>query len=70
MFSSSSGLASWLGKLPSSSQYNSITSQPILRKNSGANFPAVPFPASTTTLSWRWDFTLLARSSRYWGMIS
>ena len=54
--SGSIGLASWLGKLPSSSKYISISSTraaPRRSKTAGAVSPAIPLPASTTTLSLR-----------------
>ena len=53
MFSSISGSGRWWGKLPSDSQYSSVTSQPSRRSRSGAKLPAMPLPASTTTRSGR-----------------
>ena len=38
----------WLGKLPSTSLNNSMTSQPIARNMDGAVAPAMPLPQSTT----------------------
>ena len=55
-FSGSSGLASWFGKLPSSSKYSGTSSigrgsRPAARPSTaGTVWPAIPLPASTTTL--------------------
>ena len=53
---SSIGLASWFGKVPSSSKYigtSSTRSSPRRPNTAGAVWPAMPLPASTTTLSRR-----------------
>ena len=49
------GLASWFGKDPSSSKYSGITctAPPSREKTAGAVHPAMPLPASTTTVSGR-----------------
>jgi hypothetical protein len=46
----SSGFGLYFGKVQSKLQSNSITSQPIPLKISGAKIPAVPFPQATTAL--------------------
>ena len=46
----SSGFGLYFGNVQSSSQSNSITSQPIPFKISGAKIPAVPLPQATTAL--------------------
>ena len=48
--SKSSGLGLYFGNVQSRLQSNSITSQPIPRKISGAKIPAVPLPQATTAL--------------------
>lgn len=53
MFFGSSGLASWLGKVPSSSKYMGTTSTGSGSKTLGTVWPAMPLPASTTTFSGR-----------------
>ena len=54
-FSGSIGLASWFGKVPSSSKYSGTMStwSPRRSKTAGAVWPAMPLPASTTTFSRR-----------------
>jgi len=47
---SSSGFASWFGKVPSGSQNRGTTSTLSSLRRSGANGPAAPFPASITIL--------------------
>ena len=58
----SSGLGLYFGKLKSSLQSNSITSQPIPLKISGANIPAVPLPQATTALIFFFNLFFLIRS--------
>lgn len=75
MLWSSSGFASWFGKLPSGSQYSSVTIAPSLRRSSGMNGPAAPLPASITTLSGFFRFglsfgTAWSRRARYAGHMS
>ena len=48
--SRSSGLGLYFGNVQSSLQSNSITSQPIPLKISGAKIPAVPLPQATIAL--------------------
>ena len=57
-FSGSSGLAGWLGNVPSSSKYRGTTSSgsgssTASPSTAGVVSPAIPLPASTTTLSGR-----------------
>ena len=49
------GLASWFGKLPSSSKYMSVVSSGSPAKTAGTVCPPMPLPASTTTFSGRID---------------
>ncbi len=49
----SSGLASWLGKEPSSSKYIGTTSRGRPDSTTGTVCPPMPLPASTTTFSGR-----------------
>lgn len=44
------GLASWFGKVPSSSKYIGTTSSGRPSKTVGTVWPPMPLPASTTTL--------------------
>ena len=53
MFFGSSGLASWLGKVPSSSKYIGTRSRGRPSKTVGTVWPPMPLPASTTTFSGR-----------------
>ena len=50
-FSSMSGLASWFGKVPSTSMHRPVVRQGSLPKSRGATMPAMPLPASSTTLN-------------------
>src|SRR5699024_7360038 len=58
-FAGSSGFASWLGKVPSSSKYSGTTSRPTsgspasVPSTAGTVSPAIPLPASTITFSVR-----------------
>ena len=65
VFSSISGSGRWFGKVPSDSQKSSMTSAPRRRSSSGAKLPAMPLPASTTTLSGRARVTRAAMASKY-----
>src|SRR5918996_1649848 len=47
------GLASWLGNEPSSSKYSRTTVRPATSSTDGTVCPAMPFAASTTTVSGR-----------------
>lgn len=47
------GLASWLGKVPSSSKYIGITVSGSPARTVGTVWPPMPLPASTTTLRGR-----------------
>ena len=49
----SSGLASWLGKEPSSSKYSGTISRGSPERTTGTVCPPMPLPASTTTFSGR-----------------
>ena len=53
MFFGSSGLASWFGKVPSSSKYIGTTSMGRPSNTSGTVWPPMPLPASTTIFSGR-----------------
>ena len=61
----SSGLGLYLGKFQSRLQSNSITSQPISLKISGANIPAVPLPQATTAFNFLFILFLFIKSSLY-----
>ena len=50
-FSSSSGLASWFGNVPSTSMQSDVTWQGRRSKSCGATRPAMPLPPSRTTLN-------------------
>ena len=52
-FSGSIGLASWLGNVPSSSKYIGTRSMGSPSSTFGTVYPAIPLPASATTLSGR-----------------
>ncbi len=52
-FSRFRGSGWWLGKFPSGWQNRGTTRQPNPSKNFWIKSPAVPFPASATTLSFR-----------------
>ncbi|MNT07340.1 hypothetical protein D3C72_1420400 [compost metagenome] len=56
-FSGLLGSGWWLGKLPSTSENSSVTSQPRARKMPGAVAPAMPLPLSTTIFIGRASFT-------------
>ena len=49
----SSGFASWLGKVPSSSKYSGTISSGSPARTTGTVCPPMPLPASTTTFSGR-----------------
>ena len=63
-FSGLLGSGWWLGKLPSTSLYISMTSQPIARKMPGAEAPATPLPQSTTIFNGRASLISLRMRSR------
>ena len=46
-----SGLASWLGNVPSTSKHSRVVRQGRRSKSFGATSPAMPLPASSTTLN-------------------
>ena len=46
-----SGLASWFGKVPSTSKHSVVTLQGSCSNSRGATIPAMPLPASSTTLN-------------------
>ena len=50
-FSSISGLASWFGKVPSTSKHSRVVLQGSRSNSRGATMPATPLPASSTTLN-------------------
>src|SRR5262245_8319985 len=50
-FSSSNGLASWFGKVPSMSMQSDVTVHGSRANNFGATAPAMPLPPSSTTLN-------------------
>ena len=50
-FSSMSGLASWFGNVPSISKQSRVVRQGSRSKSRGATRPAMPLPASSTTLN-------------------
>ena len=59
----SSGFGLYFGKVQSSLQSSSITSQPIPLNISGANTPAVPLPQATTALIFLLILLFLIKSS-------
>ena len=50
-FSSMSGLASWFGNVPSTSKHSVVSLHGSSAKSLGATIPAIPLPASRTTLN-------------------
>ena len=50
-FSSISGFASWFGKVPSISKQSVVVLQGSRSNSCGATSPAMPLPASSTTLN-------------------
>ncbi len=53
MFAGSRGLASWFGKVPSSSKYIGTSSSGRPENTVGTVCPPMPLPASTTTFRGR-----------------